>query len=164
MGVRPKILKTKWTDSKSQQKRRVHRHKCPFRRGPEHSLLPRLLLLLLPSSPGKSHSTTGARLVTDARVMLTDDSLAVADFFLLFFKETGPLAVCEGSARMKNTPSFYLILRLSGRQSERRGNNVMCSSTIIEDMNESFAKQLCMLFPIRVLLVDLRACCMCLQP
>ena len=31
------------------------------------------------SSPGNSHSTTGARSVTDARVMLTDDSSAVAD-------------------------------------------------------------------------------------
>ena len=31
---------------------------------------------------------------------------------------------------------------------------VMCSSTIIEHKNESVAKQLCMLFPIRVLSVD----------
>ena len=31
------------------------------------------------SSPGNSHATTGARSVTDARVMLTDDSSAVAD-------------------------------------------------------------------------------------
>ena len=31
------------------------------------------------TSPGNSHSTTGARSVTDARVMLTDDSSAVAD-------------------------------------------------------------------------------------
>ena len=31
------------------------------------------------SSPGNSHSTTGARSVTDARVMMTDDSSAVAD-------------------------------------------------------------------------------------
>ena len=31
------------------------------------------------SSPGNSHTTTGARSVTDARVMLTDDSSAVAD-------------------------------------------------------------------------------------
>ena len=33
-------------------------------------------------------------------------------------------------------------------------NIVMCSSTIIEHKNESVAKQLCMLFPIRVLSVD----------
>ena len=103
-------------------KRRVHRHKYPFRRGPEHSLLPRLLLLLLAeaataetvainttgtdtitatenlsqhqtgtlnptisypilvdlSSPGDSHSTTGARSVTEAHVM-TGNSSAVAD-------------------------------------------------------------------------------------
>ena len=31
------------------------------------------------SSPDNSHSTTGARSVTDARVMMTDDSSAVAD-------------------------------------------------------------------------------------
>ena len=31
------------------------------------------------SSPGNSHSTTGARSVTDARVMMTDDSSAVVD-------------------------------------------------------------------------------------
>ena len=31
------------------------------------------------SSPGNLHSTTGARSVTDARVMLTDDSLAMAE-------------------------------------------------------------------------------------
>ena len=31
------------------------------------------------SSPGNSHSTNGARSVTDARVMMTDDSSAVAD-------------------------------------------------------------------------------------
>ena len=31
------------------------------------------------SSPGNSHSTTGACSVTDARVMMTDDSSAVAD-------------------------------------------------------------------------------------
>ena len=35
-----------------------------------------------------------------------------------------------------------------------RSNIVMCSSTIIEHKNESVAKQLCMLFPIRVSLVD----------
>ena len=34
------------------------------------------------SSPGESHSTTGARSVTDARVMMTDDSPAVADVSL----------------------------------------------------------------------------------
>ena len=118
------MLKKKWTDSKSLQKQRVHRHKCPFRRGPEHRLRRRLLLLLLAaenataetvavnttdtdiitatenlskyqtgtlnpaisdpilvdlSSPGDSHSTTGARSVTDARVMMTVDSSTVAD-------------------------------------------------------------------------------------
>ena len=31
------------------------------------------------SSPGDSHSTTGARSVTDVRVMMTDDSSTVAD-------------------------------------------------------------------------------------
>ena len=31
------------------------------------------------SSPGDSHSTTGLRSVTDARVMMTDDSSMVAD-------------------------------------------------------------------------------------
>ena len=31
------------------------------------------------SSPGNSHSTTGARSVTDVRVMMTDESSAVAD-------------------------------------------------------------------------------------
>ena len=36
---------------------------------------------------------------------------------------------------------FHLILRLSGRQSEKRGNNVMCSSTIIEYKNKSVAKR-----------------------
>ena len=38
-------------------------------------------------------------------------------------------------------------------------NTVMCSSTIIEHKNERVAKQLCMLFPIRVLSVDSRRCC-----
>ena len=100
-------------------------------------------------------------------------------------QETGPLAVCEGSARLKMMPCWFrfgrgklffkrqalwpcatdqpawrrhllfrLNLRLSGRQSEKRGNNFMCSSTIIEHKNESVAKQLCMLFSIRVLSVD----------
>ena len=37
------------------------------------------LILVDLSSPGNSHSTTGARSITDAHVMLTDDSSAVAD-------------------------------------------------------------------------------------
>ena len=88
-------------------------------------------------------------------------------------QETGPLAVYEGSARLKMMPFwfgfgrgelffkrrallvgwtkdqpawrrhllFHLILRLSGRQSERRGNNVMCLSTVIEHKNESVVKR-----------------------
>ena len=33
------------------------------------------------SSPGNSHSTTGVHSVTDAHVMMTDDSSTVADFW-----------------------------------------------------------------------------------
>ena len=100
----------------------------------------------------------------DTMIPKNDDSI---------IQETGPLAVCEGSARLKmmpfwfgfgrrklffkrravwpcakdqpawrRRPLFHLILRLSGWQSERRENNVMCSSTIIEHKNESVAKQL----------------------
>ena len=85
-------------------------------------------------------------------------------------QETGPLAVYEGSARMKMTPFwfgfgrgelffkrralwpwakdqpawrrrllFHLILKLLGRQSERRGNNFICSSTIIGHKNTRFS-------------------------
>ena len=37
------------------------------------------LILVDLSSPGDSHSTSGARSVTDAHVMMADDSSAVAD-------------------------------------------------------------------------------------
>ena len=58
MGARPKILKTKWTDSKSL------------------TISDPILVDL--SSSSDSYSTTGARSVTDAHVM-TGDSSVVAD-------------------------------------------------------------------------------------
>ena len=72
-------MKTKWTDFKNQQKRRIHRRVYPSKRRPEHGLLPKFLLpkLLRPILPTPIDDTclvaVGARLGTDAR-MMTDDS------------------------------------------------------------------------------------------
>ena len=79
LGVRLKILKTKWTDLKNQQKQRIHRCIYPSKWRPEHGLLPKFLLpkLLRPILPTPIDDTRlvagDARLVTDACVM-TDDS------------------------------------------------------------------------------------------